>query len=160
MHIHRYEKWWLTFGISALIIFLLIVGFQAFLTGHKPPSAKAFVDPEIVDNTAPFNKPGLKKVDGKDDFDYELVVVASAFFFNPGEVEIPKGAKVKIMATSKDVVHGFEIAGTNVNMTLEPGYVSEYITSFNKPGEYLLICNEYCGVGHHTMSSIIKVVDK
>lgn len=159
MHLHRYEKWWLTFGVSALIIFLLIVGIQAFHLGHKPPSAKAFVDPERVNESEPFNKPGLKKVTGKD-WDYELVVVASAFSFDPGVIEVPKGAKVKIIATTKDVVHGFEIAGTNINMMLEPGYVSEYIASFNKTGEFLIICNEYCGTGHHMMSARIKVVDK
>lgn len=159
MHLHRYEKWWLTFGISALIIFLSIVGIQAFHQGHKPPSEKAFVDPERVSETEPFTKPGLHKVQGKD-WDYELVIVAAAFSFTPGEVEIPKGAKVKIIATTRDVVHGFEIAGTNVNMMLEPGYISEYVTTFNKTGEFLIICNEYCGTGHHMMSARIKVVDK
>ncbi|MGE6260276.1 cytochrome c oxidase subunit II [Heyndrickxia sporothermodurans] len=159
MHLHRYEKWWLTFGIAALIIFLLIVGIQAFHQGHKPPSAKAIVDPERVSETEPFNKPGLKKVEGKN-WDYELVVVAAAFSFNPGNIEIPKGAKVKIIATTKDVVHGFEIAGTNINMMLEPGYVSDYVATFDKKGEFLIICNEYCGTGHHMMSARIKVVDK
>lgn len=53
MHLHRYEKWWLTFGIGALIIFLAIVGIQAFHQGHQPPSAKVKVDPERVDQTEP-----------------------------------------------------------------------------------------------------------
>ena len=159
MHLHRYEKWWLTFGIGALIIFLAIVGIQAFHQGHQPPSAKVKVDPERVDQTEPFTKPGLHKVTGKD-WDYELVIVASAFMFNPGEIEIPRGSKVIIIATTKDVVHGFEVAGTNINMMLEPGYVSEYITTFKKNGEYLIVCNEYCGTGHHMMSARLKVVDK
>lgn len=64
-----------------------------------------------------------------------------------------------MIATTKDVVHGFEIAGTNVNMMLEPGYISEYVTTFNKPGEYTLLCNEYCGAGHHMMTSKIEVVE-
>lgn len=80
--------------------------------------------------------------------------------FNPGEIEIPRVPKVKIIATTKDVVHGFEVAGTNINMMLEPGYVSEYITTFKKNGEYLIVCNEYCGTGHHMMSARLKVVDK
>ncbi|MFL6562538.1 MAG: cytochrome B5, partial [Bacillus sp. (in: firmicutes)] len=66
--------------------------------------------------------------------------------------------KVKVIATTKDVVHGFEVAGTNINMMLEPGYVSEYTTTFDKAGEYLIVCNEYCGAGHHLMSSMIEVV--
>ncbi|MDV2887801.1 cytochrome B5, partial [Alkalihalophilus pseudofirmus] len=55
---------------------------------------------------------------------------------------------------------GFEVAGTNINMMLEPGYISEYTTTFDKAGEYLIVCNEYCGSGHHLMFSKIEVVKK
>ena len=159
MHMHRYEKWWLVSGTGSLIIFLIILGISAFHSGHTPPSAKAFVDPEQVDQVAPFTEPGLKKVEGKE-WDYELVVVGSAFFYYSGdEINIPLDSRVKIIATTKDVVHGFQVAGTNINMMLEPGFISEYVTTFDKAGEYLVLCNEYCGVGHHTMTTKIKVVD-
>ena len=97
------------------------------------------MDPERVDQTEPFTKPGLHKVTGKD-WDYELVIVASAFMFNPGEIEIPRGSKVKIIATTKDVVSWVRSSWNNINMMLEPGYVSEYITTFKKNGEYLIVC--------------------
>ena len=158
MHMHRYEKWWLTLGTGSLIFFLIILGISAFHQGHQPPSAKAYVNPEQVDKIAPFNDPGLKKVKGKA-WDYELVFVASAFNYTPGEIEIPKGSTLKITATTKDVIHGFEVAGTNINMMLEPGFISEYTTTLDKTGDYLSVCNEDCGVGHHTMKSMIKVVD-
>lgn len=158
MHIHKYEKIWLIFGVGMLIVFLTTVGVSAFQMGNHPPSGLNTLDPEKVDETAPFNEPGLKKVEGKD-WDYELVVVASAFSYNPNEVQIPLGSKVKIIATTKDVVHGFAVAGTNINMMLEPGYVSEYVTTVDKPGEFLVLCNEYCGAGHHLMTSKIEVVE-
>ncbi len=159
MHMHKFEKIWLTFGIACLIIFLSVVGVSAFYLGNKPPSCLTVVNPEKVDQTKPFNKPGLHKVKGKA-WDYELVFVASAFSYNPAQVEVPLGAKIKVIATTKDVIHGFEVAGTNINMMLEPGYVSEYTTTFDKAGEYLIVCNEYCGAGHHLMSSKIEVVQK
>lgn len=158
MHMHRYEKWWLTLGTGSLIIFLIILGISAFHQGHQPPSAKAYINPEQVDAIAPFDQPGLTKVEGKE-WDYELVLVASTFFYDPGVVEVPKGSTLKIIATTKDVIHGFEVAGTNINMMLEPGYISEYTTTLDQTGEFLVVCNEYCGVGHHTMKSMIKVVD-
>lgn len=43
-------------------------------------------------------------------------------------------------------------------MMLEPGYISEHVATFDKEGEYLILCNEYCGVGHHMMTSKIEVV--
>ncbi len=158
MHLHKFEKIWLVFGIGSLLVFLTVLGVSAFYLGNQPPSCLATIDPEKVDTTAPFNEPGLKKVEGKE-WDYELVFVASAFHYEPGHVEVPLGAKVKVIATTKDVLHGFEIAGTNVNMMLEPGYISELVYTFNKPGDFLLLCNEYCGVGHHMMSSKIEVVE-
>jgi len=158
MHMHKFEKIWLIFGISSLLFFLSIVGVSAFYLGNQPPSCLTTIDPEKVDETAPFDKPGLNKVEGKD-WDYELVYVAQAFSYNPLEVEIPVGAKVKVIATTKDVIHGFGVAGTNINMMLEPGYVSEYVTTFDKVGEFLIVCNEYCGTGHHFMMSKIKVVE-
>jgi cytochrome c oxidase subunit 2 len=30
----------------------------------------------------------------------------------------------------------------------------------NKTGTYSVVCNEYCGIGHHTMVSRLYVVDK
>ncbi|SFA99234.1 MULTISPECIES: cytochrome c oxidase subunit II [unclassified Bacillus (in: firmicutes)] len=158
MHIHKFEKIWLIFGITALIVFLTTVGVSAFYLGNQPPSCLTTIDQEKVDTTKPFDKPGLNKVEGKE-WDYELVYVAQAFSYNPMEVKVPLGAKVKVIATTKDVVHGFEVAGTNINMMLEPGYVSEYVTTFDKVGSYLIVCNEYCGTGHHMMYSKIEVVE-
>jgi cytochrome c oxidase subunit II len=158
MHMHKFEKIWLVFGIGSLLVFLTVLGVSAFYMGNQPPSCLTTINPEKVDTTKPFDKPGIHKVEGKD-WDYELVFVASAFSYNPAKIEVPKGAKVKIIATTKDVIHGFEVAGTNINMMLEPGFVSEYETTFNKAGEFLLLCNEYCGVGHHMMNSRIEVVE-
>ena len=59
--------------------------------------------------------------------------------------------------TSADVTHGFLIVGTNANTMLVPGYVSQFMTTFRQPGEYLIVCNEYCGLGHHLMSAKLVV---
>lgn len=157
---HKLEKIWLGLGMGSLVLFLGIIFVSALHSGHEPiASGREFVDPELIDTHEVFKKPGFHKVEGKD-WDYELVFVLSAFNYDPGEVEIPKGAKVKIFATSRDVVHGFEIAQTNVNMMIEPGHISTFVKTFDKKGEYLLLCNEYCGTGHADMKSNIKVVDK
>ncbi|MDF1507786.1 cytochrome c oxidase subunit II [Robertmurraya sp. DFI.2.37] len=158
MHMHKFEKIWLIFGVTALLVFLSVLGVSAFYLGNQPPSCLAVVDPTKVDEHETFKEPGLKKVEGKD-WDYELVFVAQAFAYTPGTVEVPLGAKVKVIATSKDVIHGFGVAGTNINMMVEPGYISEIVTTFDKVGEYLVLCNEYCGSGHHLMTSMIKVVE-
>jgi cytochrome c oxidase subunit 2 len=72
-------------------------------------------------------------------------------------VRLPAGRPVRFRVTSPDVLHGFQIVGTNVNLTVAPGYVSEATATFNEPGEYLVVCNEYCGLGHHSMYGTIVV---
>jgi cytochrome c oxidase subunit 2 len=73
---------------------------------------------------------------------------------------VPAGVPVTFRATSSDVVHGFLITDTNINSMLEPGYVSTFKTTFDKPGEHLMPCHEYCGTGHQNMWAHVKVVDR
>jgi cytochrome c oxidase subunit II len=156
MHIHKFEKIWLIFGISTLIIFLVTVGVGAFAMGHQPASNIETIDPEKVHETAPFNNPGIKQIG---DNKYEVIIVTSAFAFTPNKISVPVGAEIVFKVTTTDVVHGFSIAGTNVNMMIEPGYISSYTQTFDTTGEYLILCNEYCGAGHHMMNARIEVVE-
>jgi cytochrome c oxidase subunit 2 len=64
---------------------------------------------------------------------------------------------VHFWATSKDVVHGLLIAHANVNVMLLPGQIAHVETRFDKPGEYPIICHEYCGIAHHTMAGKVIV---
>lgn len=150
MHIHRLEKIWLVFGMSMLAVFLIMLGVSAFAMGMQTPgSAHAHaLDPTRLEETAPFDKPGVTQTGDKE---YEAVLIAYGFGFNPDKIEIPAGSTVKFTATSSDVVHGFEIPGTTVNFMVLPGEVSHLSYTFDKPGEYLFLCNEYCGVGHQSM---------
>ncbi|MFD2169907.1 cytochrome c oxidase subunit II [Tumebacillus lipolyticus] len=154
MHLHKFEKIWLAFGGLTLIAFIIILAINAFSHGHHPPSDLNEVAPAMVDQTAPFDKPGLVKV-GENK--YELNMPAFTFGYAPGEQEIPLGAEVTFRTTSKDVIHGFAIPGTNVNMMVVPGHVNTATTTFNKPGDYMIICNEYCGAGHHMMMAKLIV---
>jgi len=155
MHMHRLEKIWLTFGFSMLVVFLLILGVMTFSMGMAPPSSHHHsIDPMMVNETAPFDKPVLKKVG---DNEYEAIMTAFAYGYAPGTLEVPAGATVHFTITSPDVIHGFEIPGTNVNMMVLPGEVNHTTHTFKKPGEYLILCNEYCGIGHEMMKTTLVV---
>ncbi|ALC89380.1 cytochrome C oxidase subunit II [Bacillus sp. FJAT-18017] len=151
---HRSEKVWLSLSFGIIMIFMLITGYQTFALELGPPSAKETIDPQKVDQIAPFNEPGLKQVG---DNEYEVVMTLQAFSFTPMNIEVPQGAKVTFILTSKDVVHGFEVAGTNLNTMVVPGHIQRTTQIFDKPGSYLVLCNEYCGAGHQVMSTTITV---
>jgi cytochrome c oxidase subunit 2 len=80
-----------------------------------------------------------------------VVIVGRIWQFTPNEIRVPAGSEVTFIATSRDVVHGFKVQGTPINMMLVPGQVSTLTTRFDRPGEYLFVCHEYCGTGHHVM---------
>ena len=156
MHLHKYEKIWLAFGILSLILFLSIVGITAFSQDHTPSGGMDAIDPEKVNETAPFDKPGVTKID---EDTYQVAIVAMAFGYNPGNVQVPVGKEIIFKVTSTDVVHSFTIDDTNVNMMITPGRISTKSYTFDKPGKYLILCNEYCGTGHHMMFTEIEVVE-
>jgi cytochrome c oxidase subunit II len=151
---HRLEEIWLTVSCGILVIFMVIVGYQTFALEMGPPSNKEVIDPQKVDETEPFDNPGIKQV-GENE--YEVVMTLQAFGFNPSNIEIPKGAKVTFIMTSKDVTHGFQVAGTNINAMVMPGHIQKISHTFDEPGNYLVLCNEYCGIGHQLMSTTITV---
>lgn len=158
---HRLEKMWLTFGVAMLAVFLIVLGIGVFANGAQPPTTHAHGGhekpaPELAEETAPFDKPGLHKIG---DNEYKLVMVAIAFAYKPLEdkIVIPAGATVHFEVTSTDVVHGLQIPGTNVNMMAVPGETTNFTFTFKKPGEYLVLCNEYCGNGHEMMWTTITV---
>jgi cytochrome c oxidase subunit 2 len=167
MHFHKFEKIWLTLGIGSLVIFLLILGFGAFWLGTHPQSHGATIDPENIEAHEAF-KPENLGVTKVDDEKYIINVVAEAFNYDFGtdedgaplkHIRIPKGSTVLWQVTTPDVVHGFNVAGTNVNMMVEPGYISSLETVMNNTGEFTIVCNEYCGTGHHLMYATLEVYE-
>src|SRR5574342_146436 len=154
MKMHLDEKIWLALSFGMIMIFMLITGYQTFALEMGPPTHKETIDPQKVDQTAPFDKPGIKQID---DNEYEVVMTLQIFSFNPGNIEVPAGSTVHFIMTSKDVVHGFEVAGTNLNAMVMPGHITKISQKFDKPGKYLVLCNEYCGAGHQMTSTTITV---
>jgi cytochrome c oxidase subunit 2 len=88
---------------------------------------------------------------------WQLFYVARMWNFDPLTVEIPVGSEVDVYLTSADVVHGFNIAQKNVNMMAVPGTINKTTVFFDQPGEYSILCHEYCGTGHQFMEGKITV---
>jgi cytochrome c oxidase subunit 2 len=87
-------------------------------------------------------------------------IIALMFTWLPMEFSVPAETPVTFHLTSIDVTHGFEIVRTNGQSMVVPGYISQFTTQFNQPGEYLIACNEYCGIGHQGMMAKMQVVPK
>ncbi|WP_226005263.1 cytochrome c oxidase subunit II [Natrinema salinisoli] len=156
MNIHTYEKAWL---VAAMV---LIVGFMATITyGAVGPGIAMIdddggtIDPAEINDHERFGDPGVEHVGGNE---YEVNVVAQAWAYTPEQIEVPANSEVTFYVTSRDVTHSFSVVGTNVNTMVIPGQISEMTVRFDEPGEYGILCNEYCGEYHHTMEGKLNVV--
>ena len=110
--------------------------------------------PECVPYDAAYLQP---KIDTLSDHLYRVFAVASMWRFEPSNINISAGSEVDIYLSSKDVVHGFNIAKKNINMMAVYGSINKTTVRFEKPGIYYIICHEYCGVGHQFMQGKITV---
>lgn len=106
------------------------------------PYDKAYTEPKVVQ---------------LDDNTYQVFAVAQMWSFQPSEIYIPVGSEVDFFLSSKDVVHGFNIAEKNVNMMAVYGNINKTTVKFDKPGVYDIVCHEYCGTGHQNMKAQVIV---
>ena len=166
MEIHRFEKVWTALAILLIVGFISTIVYGAVGPGIQMiDQSGGTVDADLIsdgayDQVSNFEEPTqlAQHVEGDR---YEAYVVASRFRFNPGSTNpltIPAGSTVTLYVTSPDVMHGFEVVGTNVNTMVLPGQVSQMTVEFDDPATYSIVCNEYCGNAHHLMEGSIEVV--
>lgn len=152
--VYLYELAWILPSIAIPIGMLAALTVTAFGAGIHLPGVAGRISPTRVAETAPFDQPGVVQVGpGR----YEVRMTAQIWTYAPSEIRVPAGSTVTFIATSKDVVHGIFIPGANVNAMLLPGQITRVSAHFEKPGEYALLCHEYCGIAHHTMWSRVIV---
>lgn len=146
--------------VAAVILFL--VGMIVYMSVHwaaMPPVRTETIDPATLHIAGEFVEGNLgarQEPDGS----VTVRVLANQYAFTPQCLLVPANTPLHFRATAADVVHGFSIAGSNINMMLIPGYISNFRASFDTPGERLMPCHEYCGTGHAAMWARVQVVDK
>jgi cytochrome c oxidase subunit 2 len=148
MRVDLYERIWMWAAGALILFFLAAIGVGAGLQAIQPPSHLETLDPTTIATHPEFGNPGVNVMpDGR----IVVSVVTQMFSFSPDPIEVPAGRPITFRVTSSDVLHGFQIAGTNANTMAVPGYVSQFTVTFAQPGEHLIACNEYCGAFHHGM---------
>ena len=148
MNVELYERIWMWCAGVIIVIFLGTIFVMAGAQTVHPASHLETVDPTALAEHPEFSNPTVTL---RGDGTVVVSVVATMFSFAPDPIEVPANRPVMFRLTSDDVVHGFQIVGTNANAMAIPGYVSQFTVTFAKPGEYLITCHEYCGLVHHSM---------
>lgn len=74
-------------------------------------------------------------------------------------LELERGQSYRLHIMSLDWQHGFSLQPENINLQIHPNYEMVITVQPDESGEYSIVCNEYCGIGHHTMLGKLYVVD-
>jgi cytochrome c oxidase subunit 2 len=73
-------------------------------------------------------------------------------------LELQKGQSYRLHLSSLDYQHGFSLQPTGINIQVHPGLEHVLTITPTQAGEFSVVCNEFCGLGHHTMVGRIHVV--
>ena len=74
------------------------------------------------------------------------------------EFVVPVKTNVKLIMTSKDVIHSFFIPSMRIKQDVVPGRYTALWFNAEKTGDYNVFCTEYCGAAHSGMLAKMKVV--
>jgi len=67
------------------------------------------------------------------------------------------GETYRLHLSALDLQHGFSLQPLNMNFQVLPGYDHVLTLTPTSKGEFTIVCNEFCGAGHHAMSGKIFV---
>ena len=151
-------------AVSVLLIIPLWAIFGVLLPeeggGHAHGSGDMVMAADFEDEVDEFiEHNGLPDGSVQADHDEPVLIIASQYTFKPSVVRLKTGEEYQFMFLSEDVVHAISIqmGGTSYNTTVMPETVTSIGLEPTQPSTYLVLCNEYCGIGHDFMYFTIIV---
>lgn len=88
----------------------------------------------------------------------DVYVVARMWNWWP-VLKLKKDQTYRLHLSSMDLQHGFGLQPMNMNFQVLPGYDHVLTITPTSAGEFPVVCNEFCGVGHHMMAGRIIVTE-
>jgi cytochrome c oxidase subunit 2 len=87
-----------------------------------------------------------------------IPIVARKFTYEPAEITLKVNEPVVFQLTTQDVVMGFSVPDFAVRGTIIPGQMAEVPLTPGKTGEFIFLCDVFCGSGHENMEGTLRVV--
>jgi cytochrome c oxidase subunit II len=155
----RLEHRWAVLATCIIVLLTAMALFAGVHQAVEPQSRVETVDPRTLHLGGEFIESNLGSA-LRPDGSVVVRAVGQQYSFTPQCILVPTDTPITFRVTSADVVHGFLINGTAINLMLVPGYISSIPARFSTPGERHMPCHEFCGFGHEGMWGRIKVIDK
>jgi len=165
--LHRMEIGWITIAfLWGLFMFGVMIYWH--INGEQNLSNEAYrVNPEVYgEKVEAFAEKYKVREEGKNETPVakpppgsDIYMLGRLWEWWPF-LELQKGQTYRLHLSSMDWQHGFSLQPTNINIQVHPKYEMVVTLKPTKTGEFGVVCNEFCGIGHHTMLGKIYVVDK
>ena len=161
---HKAEKVWVAIAFGWCLVLFAMMPLWHWKGGQNPSGIRTKVDPKaFFARTQEFAQqykvaedrgiPIVQPPAGADAY-----LTAMTFSWYP-ILQLVRGQRYRLHISSYDTNHGFSLYPMNVNFAISPGYDYALEVTPTAAGDFRIICNEFCGIGHHMMVGRVIVVD-
>ncbi len=160
---HKAEKIWVGIAFAWCMVLFAMMPLWHWKGGQNPSGVRTRVDPQaFYARTLRFAAeyrvgddrgiPIVAPPPGSD-----VYLTAMSFQWYP-ILRLEEGKEYMLHLSALDVNHGFSLYPLNVNFAVVPGYDYALRVTPTASGDFRIVCNEFCGIGHHTMVGRVIVV--
>lgn len=127
-------------SVVGLFLLFWVVGFGQYVRIETPPDDAMVINVTAKQWMWKFSYPGGRRA--------------------INVLTVPVGRPVKLLMTSRDVIHSFYVPAFRIKQDVIPGrYVTAWFEA-TTPGHYDVYCAEYCGVSHSRMLATVTVLSQ
>lgn len=160
--VHSQEKFWIKIAFSWCMCLFIMMPFWHFKGGQNPAGIRTYIKPKefeflvnkFVNSYKISTEKGYPIVNPPVGSD--IYLLSRMWNWYP-LLKLKKGSKYILHLSSIDVNHGFSLYPAKINLQLLPNYDYALTILPNSSGEFKILCNEFCGIGHHFMVGKIIV---
>ena len=162
---HKSERIWFTIAFAWCMVLFAMMPLWHLRGGQNPSGIRARVEPQaylarvqqfVRDYGTGETDAGIPIVAPPPGA--ELYLLAAQFQWTP-VLHLEVGAEYTLHLSSLDVNHGFSLNPINVNFQVVPGYDYGLRVIPTAAGDFRIMCNEFCGIGHHLMVGRVVVTN-
>lgn len=161
------ERTWVGIALAWCIVMSIMMPYWHFYGKQNSTGEGYKVEPmvymERVTRFIQTNRVGEKNVGGPIGIPIvepapggDAYLQAQMWMYTP-ILKLKKGQTYRLHLSSLDLQHGFSLQPLNMNFQILPGWDHVLTITPTSAGVFPIICNEFCGIGHHTMTGQIIV---
>jgi cytochrome c oxidase subunit II len=162
---HKTEKVWFAIAFAWCMVLFAMMPLWHLKGGQNPSGIRRKVDPvafearvnQMVSEYKVGDINGIPIVEPPPGADVYLLGRMWSWY---PVLKLRKGVEYTLHLSSKDVNHGFSLYPVNINFQVVPGYDYGLKIVPSAAGDFGVICNEFCGVGHHMMLGKVIVTNE